>query len=469
VTPQSYATLGATAIADGIRQGDFTARDVALCALARIEALDRRYNAFTSVTAERALSAAGAIDALRARGGALPPLAGVPFAVKNLFDIAGVTTLAGAKIEAQRAPAAADATLVARLAASGGVLVGALNMEEYAYGFVSENAHYGAVRNPHDVSRVAGGSSGGSGAALAAGLVPLTLGTDTNGSIRVPAALCGVFGLKPTYGRLSRSGVFPLAASFDHAGPLARSVADLAIAYDAMQGPDAADIACAQRDPQPVAAMLDNDIGGLRIAVADGYFQDHASEDARDALRDAAEALGVKRTVTLAEIGRVRAAGYLITASEAGELHLRNLRSRANDFDPASRDRLLAATMVPAAWYLTAQRFRAWFREQVREVLRSVDVILAPATPVAATPIGATAFELNGHPYPPRTHLGMLTYPFSFLGLPVVAAPVAHRGNLPLGIQVIAAPWREDHALQVARALEQRGVARADVAAAALR
>ncbi len=469
MSPRDYATLGATAIADGVRRGDFTARDVTECALSRIEALDARYNAFTTVTAARALSASAAIDALRARGGVLPPLAGVPFAAKNLFDIEGVTTLAGAKIEALRAPAAVDATLVARLATAGCVLVGALNMEEYAYGFVTENAHYGAVRNPHDVSRVAGGSSGGSGAALAAGLVPLTLGTDTNGSIRVPAALCGVFGLKPTYGRLSRSGVFPLAASFDHAGPLARSAADLSAAYDAMQGPDASDIACAQRDSQPVSATLADGIGGLRIAVADGYFHDHASDDARATLRNAADALGATRTVTLAEIGRVRAAGYLITASEAGELHLSNLRARANDFDPASRDRLLAATMVPAAWYLTAQRFRAWFREQVREVLQSVDVILAPATPVAATPIGATAFELNGHEYPPRTHLGMLTYPFSFLGLPVVAVPVARRGKLPLGIQVIAAPWREDHALRVARALEQRGVARSEVAAGAMR
>ena len=168
------------------------------------------------------------------------PLAGVPFAVKNLFDIAGLPTLAGSKINRDRPPAAADATLVARLEAAGAVLVGALNMGEYAYDFTGENCHDGPSRNPHDTARMTGGSSGGSGAAVAGGLVPLALGSDTNGSIRVPSSFCGVFGLKPTYGRLSRAGSFPFVASLDHLGPLARTAGDLALAYDAMQGPDPA-------------------------------------------------------------------------------------------------------------------------------------------------------------------------------------------------------------------------------------
>jgi AtzE family amidohydrolase len=467
-----FAALGAADIAARVRTGDASAREVAECALARIDAIGARYNAFTLVTRERALAEADAIDRMRAQRRTLPPLAGVPYAVKNLFDVEGVTTLAGARIEASRPPATSDAALVARLRDAGAVLVGALNMEEYAYGFVTENAHYGPVRNPHDVTRVAGGSSGGSAAALAAGLVPLTLGSDTSGSIRVPAALCGVFGLKATYGRLSRQGAYLFAASFDHVGPMARSVTDLALAYDAMQGPDARDIACAQRAAEPVSATLEGDAGdlrgdgSLRIAVADGYFRDNAGDDACAALDIAARALGVTRSVTLPEIDRVRAAGYIITASEGAQLHLDDLRTRANDFDPATRDRFLAGTMVPAAWVLEAQRFRAWFRARMHEVFAGVDVILAPATPVAATPIGAASFDVRGQSMPPRTHLGLMTHAFSFIGLPVVAVPVANApGGLPLGVQVIAAPWREDHAMRIARLLEKSSIAKSRIAA----
>ncbi|HEY5365568.1 MAG TPA: AtzE family amidohydrolase [Casimicrobiaceae bacterium] len=468
MNPQAFATLDAAAITGCVRDGSASAREVAQCALARVDMLNARYNAFTAITRERALSDADAIDALRARGARLPPLAGVPFAVKNLFDVAGLTTLAGAAIEATRPAAAADATVVARLHAAGAVLVGALNMEEYAYGFVSENAHYGAVRNPHDVTCVAGGSSGGSAAALAAGMLPLTLGSDTSGSIRVPAALCGVYGLKPTYGRLPRSGAYPFAGSLDHVGPLARSVTDLATAYDAMQGPDARDAACAQRAVEPAAPALDDGLGALRIAVADGYFADNAGDAALGALAVAASALGVIRRVSLPAIDEVRAAGIIITASEGAELHLADLRARAGDFDPATRDRFLAGALVAVAWYLRAQRFRAWFRTQMHDVFGGVDVILAPATPVPATPLGATTFELRGRHHPPRTHLGLLAHAFSFAGVPVVAVPIGGTA-MPLGVQVIAAPWREDHALRVARTLERAGVASAHVAAGALR
>ncbi|MCX7595872.1 MAG: amidase family protein, partial [Fischerella sp.] len=214
----------AVSIATAVCQAKISAVEVTQAALQRIAARDRELNCFTTVTAETALADAKRIDKEIAEGKNSGLLAGVPFAVKNLFDIAGITTLAGAKINAENPPARRDATAVARLKQAGGILVGALNMDEYAYGFVTENFHYGVTRNPHDFKRVAGGSSGGSAAAVAAGLVPLTLGSDTNGSIRVPAALCGVLGFKPTYGRLSRAGVALFSSSFDHIGPFARSV-----------------------------------------------------------------------------------------------------------------------------------------------------------------------------------------------------------------------------------------------------
>jgi len=238
----------------GIAAGRTSALNVVEATLTRIRARDPELNSFTAVTERRALAHARALDEARAHGKSLPPLAGVPFAVKNLFDIAGLPTLAGSKINREAAPARRDAALIARLEAAGAVLVGALNMGEYAYDFTGENAHDGPSRNPHDLDRMTGGSSGGSAAAVAGGLVPIALASDTNGSIRVPASLCGLFGLKPTYGRLSCAGTFPFVTSLDHVGPLARSVRDLALAYDAMQGHDAADPVSARRAVEPVPA-----------------------------------------------------------------------------------------------------------------------------------------------------------------------------------------------------------------------
>ncbi len=228
----------AVSIAAAVREGRVRAVEVTEAALGKIAARNQELNCFTAVMADTALADAVRIDREIAAGNNPGVLAGVPFAVKNLFDIAGLITLAGSKINAENPPATQDATAVARLKQAGGVLVGALNMDEYAYGFVTENFHYGATRNPHDLQRVAGGSSGGSAASVAAGLVPLTLGSDTNGSIRVPAALCGVLGLKPTYGRLSRAGVALFSSSFDHIGAFARSVRDIATIFDVLQGED---------------------------------------------------------------------------------------------------------------------------------------------------------------------------------------------------------------------------------------
>ncbi len=279
--------MSATAaeIAGGVRAGRLRAVAVAEAAIARIAALDPGLGAFTDVTRERALAEAAAVDAKVAAGHDPGPLAGVPYAVKNLFDIKGLATRAGSKINRDDPPAARDAVLIERLQAAGAVLVGGLNMGEYAYDFTGENAHDGPSRNPHDPSRMSGGSSGGSGTAVAAGMVPLALGSDTNGSIRVPSSFCGLFGLKPTYGRLPRTGSFPFVDSLDHLGPFARSVRDLALAYDAMQGPDAGDAACSAERIEPVMPAL----GARRSAacasrVAGGYFRERGEAQAYQAV-----------------------------------------------------------------------------------------------------------------------------------------------------------------------------------------
>jgi len=459
------ADAGVTAIAAAVRGGSVSATEVTSAALARIEAIDPRLNCFTSVTAERALAEAASVDAARAAGRDPGGLAGVPYAVKNLFDIAGLPTLAGSKINAERAAATHDALLIQRLKSAGAVLLGALNMDEYAYGFTTENTHYGPTRNPHALDRIAGGSSGGSAAAVAGGLVPFTLGSDTNGSIRVPSSLCGVFGLKPTFGRLPRTGTFPFVASLDHLGLFTRSVRDLAAAYDAMQGADYGDAACASRSAEPCGTQLDRGSAGLRVAIAEDYFELRASEEALEAVYLAACALNATQRVVLPETARARAAAYIITASEGANLHLENLRQRAQDFEPLSRDRFLAGALVPATWYLQAQRFRYWYAKRVAELFKDVDAIIAPATPVSATAIGAETVTIAGATMPVRPNMGIFTQPISFIGLPVAAVPVYRAGRMPIGVQVIAAPWREDICLRIAAALEAAGIAQSPIAA----
>jgi 1-carboxybiuret hydrolase len=452
--------LSAAEIAQAVASRKMSALEATEAALTRIAKYDSVLNSFTDVTADRARATAHAVDAAIAAGKSVGPLAGVPFAVKNLFDIKGLATRAGSKINRDLPPSPRDATLIERLEAAGAVLVGALNMGEYAYDFTGENVHDGPSRNPHDPTRMTGGSSGGSGSAVGGALVPLALGSDTNGSIRVPSSFCGIFGLKPTYGRLSRARSYPFVGSFDHLGPFARNVADLALAYDAMQGPDADDAACSTRPLEPVTAQLAQGIGGLRVAVAGGYFQNNVFPEAQEAVARVAKALSATTTVELPEAARARAAAYIITTTEGSSLHLDRLRKRPNDFDPAVRDRFIAGAMIPAVYVDKAQKFRRWYRAKVLEIFKSVDVILAPATPCVAPKLGQVNFVLDGVELPVRANIGIHTQPISFIGLPVVAVPVPLE-PMPIGVQIIAAPWREDIALRAAHALEQMGVAAA--------
>jgi amidase/aspartyl-tRNA(Asn)/glutamyl-tRNA(Gln) amidotransferase subunit A len=468
MTARQLLLRDAAEIAAAVREGQVSVTSLTHASLERISDTEPRVNAFTDVTVQRALGAAAALDARLAVGDTTAralPLLGVPFAVKNLFDVAGLTTLAGSKVERGRPAAVSDGPLVKRMAAAGAVLVGALNMDEYAYGFTTENTHEGPTHNPHDLTRVAGGSSGGSAAAVAAGQVPVTLGSDTNGSIRVPSSLCGVFGLKPTYGRLPRNGSYPFVASLDHLGPFARSARDLALSFDVLQGFDAHDAACVDRPVEPTANLLDLGAQGLRIATLGGYFDAHADADARAAVARVASALGTTRSVELPEVARARAAAFLISNAEGGALHLPDLRTRADDFEPLSRDRFLAGALLPAAWVAQAQRVRRWFALRAAELFRDVDVLIAPATPCVAPTIGTEWIEINGQRLPARPSLGLLTQPISCIGLPVCAVPVwGCHASLPIGVQVIAAPWREDLVLRVAQELQRLGVATAPVA-----
>ena len=449
--------MGAGATARAVRAGALSARAHVEALLNRIEVCNPALNAYTAILAERARAEAARIDTLVAAGIDPGPLAGVPFGVKANYDVAGQVTLAGAIVNRVRPPAHADAVLTQRLTRAGAVMVGVHNMDELAYGFTTENAHFGATRNPLDPLRSAGGSSGGSAAAVAAGLCDVALGTDTNGSIRVPASFCGLFGLKPTFGRLPRTGTFPFVHDLDHIGHFARSVEDLAMTYDVMQGYDAADLACADRPADPCLGSLDAPPRG-DAALLGGWFHNLADEPGRAAAARVAQALDAPHTVVLAGAAQARAAAFVLTSAAGGNLHREALRHRADQFDPATRDRLLAGLLLPADLALQAQRVRARFHQEIMQALRQYTLLIAPATPCSAPLLGQPTIRVAGEDLPTRPNIGLLTQPISFVGLPVVTVPLRN-GAMPIGVQLIAPPWREDIALAAAHRLEREGIA----------
>ncbi len=460
----AFATRTAADIADDVRAGRIRAAAVVGDALDRVGRLDGAINACTATFADEAMATATAIDAAVAAGTDPGPLAGVPVVVKNLFDIAGKVTLAGARMRRDAAPAVADATVVRRLRDAGAIVIAATNMDEFAYGFTTENEHFGVTRNPRDTDRLAGGSSGGSAAAVAAGMAHIGLGSDTNGSIRIPAAFSGVFGLKPTFGRLSRAGTIPFVASLDHVGPMARCVADLALAFDVMQGPDARDPVCTRRAADPVRPFLSQD-AGLRVGVLGGWFREDADPAVLAAVDAAADLLGARQTpVELAEARIARFAAFAITAAEGANLHRRALRDRPGEFDVATRDRLLAGALLPAGLVIQAQRFRRRFAERCRAAFRNHDVLIAPATPCTALVRNQQTLMIGGREMSARAHIGIYTQPLSYVGLPVLVVPVTLGDAFPVGIQLVAAPWAERALFRVAARLEAAGLAGADVA-----
>ncbi|MEJ2407926.1 MAG: AtzE family amidohydrolase [Novosphingobium sp.] len=424
-------------IARAVRGGECSAMQVLEECLAAIRAHAAPLVAVTRLLEDRAREDAGRVDAMIANGIDPGPLAGVPYGVKDLFDVAGFPTTAGSTIYADAPPAATDAEAAARLRDAGGVLVATLNMDEFAYGFATINAAHGTTRNPHEPSRLAGGSSGGSAAMVAAGLLPLSLGSDTNGSIRVPASLTGIYGLKPTHADLPLAGVFPFAESFDDAGPFTASVADMRLVWEVLSGKSAVSSG-----------------GALRVARLGGRFRENADPDQLAAIDAMAPGAPL---IELPDIARARSAAFLITAFEGGHLHREALAKQALAFDPATRDRLIAGALLPRTLYEEAQAFRAEYRARIEVLVADFDVLLAPATPCVAPPVDDPRITIDGKLVPARADLGIHTQPISFTGLPSLAVPLYRPDALPLGLQLIGRPHGEAELFRYAAGLEQQG------------
>ena len=453
-----FCTLDVAELAQLIETREAGPVEITRAFLDRIDAHNAVLNAFVTLDHEHAIVAAQAaqrdIDAGNYRG----PLHGIPIAHKDLYATAGLRTTGGSRVLENNVPRA-DATTVARLRDAGTVLLGKTNTHEFAYGPTNAVSMFGPVRNPWDTGRISGGSSGGTGAAVAAGLVPIATGSDTGGSIRIPAACCGITGLKPTYGRVSRAGILPLCWSMDHAGPLARSAYDAALMLDAIAGPDPADAASSTLPAGSYAAELGSDVTGLRIGVPRRYFYDRAQAavvacvDAALAILEDAGATLVPVEIPHAEFAP--AAAMAIYLAEATAYHDDTLNERAGLYDEQVRTFLELGDQILAKDYLHAQRFRTLLGGEVNTAFEQVDVLAMPATPITATPFDTETVPVNGTDDSVFGALLRNTEPFNLTGLPAVVAPCGFDGEgLPVSVQFVGPAFAESRVLSTAHAYQ---------------
>ena len=429
--------------------------------LDRIGKLDGALRSFITVTGDQALEAARAAEQAVMAGGPLGPLHGVPIALKDLYCTKGVRTTGGSKILGDWIPEE-DATVVTRLAAAGAINLGKLNMHEFAYGPEGLNVHYGTPRNPWDgaTHRICGGSSSGSGAAVAAGLCAGALGSDTGGSIRIPSSLCGLSGLKPTYGRVSRAGALPLSWSLDHVGPMCRSAADCALVLGAMAGYDPRDPTSSVLPVPDYAAALTGEVKGLRIGVLRRFFLESADEEVARAVEAAVAALqGLGATAAEAALplmAHAAGASTAVLAPEAYAYHERWLQTRPQDYGPDVRERLRVGAFITGADYVQGARVRGLIRDEVDQVLAGLDVLICPSTPIAATAVDQGEVTIRGERQSVRQSLIRYTRPFNLSGHPAVSVPCGLTASgLPIGLQIVGRPFDEATVLRVADAYQR--------------
>ena len=425
-------------LARELRAGELSPREAVQSYLDRIEQNDGELNAYITVRAEEALAEADALEAAAERG----PLWGVPVAIKDVIDVAGTRTTAASKILSDNV-ATRDATAVERLRRAGAVVLGKLNTHEFAFGAMTTSPHFGPAHNPWSLDRICGGSSGGSGAAAAADLAAGTLGTDTAGSIRIPACLCGVTGLRPSSGLVPNRGVVPVSWTFDTVGPIARSAEDCALLLDAIAG---------------TGVVVDGGVEGLRIGVAEALL-DRAEPRVAEAIRAGVATLAALGATAepvevpmLAESSTIK---QLQMLPEATNVHLEWMRTRLGDYGADVRARLLAGLFLPATAYVTGMRARRVYCDGVSRLFERFDVLAAPAMPVVAPRIGEHDVELGGERVAYRLALMPFNSPWSLAGLPVLSVPCGFVDGLPVGLALVGRRQAEESVLRAGHAFQR--------------
>ncbi len=458
MAPDALTRLSLAEAAEQIRRRALSPVELTRAYLDRIHRLDGSLHCYLTVLQTEATAAAEAAEREIGQGRYRGPLHGIPVALKDLVMTRGIRTTCGSRILREWVPEA-DATVAARLAQAGAILLGKLNMHEFAYGPTGVNPHYGTAANPWKRGHMPGGSSSGSGAAVAADLCAGALGTDTGGSVRIPASLCGIVGLKPTYGRVSRAGVIPLAWSLDHVGPMTRTVMDAGLLLQVLAGRDPRDPSTVDRPVPDYIREMERDARGIRLGIVRDLFFERLDPEVRSAVEGAAhalEALGVSlEEIRLPRIQHAGAASFAIIASEATAYHERYLKTRAAEYGPDVRARLGTGQFVLATQYLKAQRARRVIQAEVEAVLHRVDALLTPTTPLPAPRVEEETVTLEGVRQDVRGWLTRCTRPFNVTGHPALSVPCGlTTAGLPIGLQLIGRLFDEGTLLRLGRAYE---------------
>jgi aspartyl-tRNA(Asn)/glutamyl-tRNA(Gln) amidotransferase subunit A len=452
------ARLGVSQLDEAYASGRVSPTEVVRHTLRRIESLDPVLNSYISVTAEHAMQQARRAEAEIRAGRRIGPLHGVPYAAKDLLDTRGVRTTVGSRMLADNLPAR-DAAVVEKLSAAGAILLGKTGLHEWAYGITSSNPHFGPVCNPWNPQRIPGGSSGGSAAALAAGLCSFSLGLDTGGSIRIPAALCGIAGLKPTFGRISRRGAFPLGHTLDTLGPFGLTVRDTALVYKAITGPDKTDPSTVDRSADLPAFGTEPSLGGVVIGLPRALYYERLAPDVDNAIE---AALGVLtnlgaelREVSVPDVALANSLHRLILLAEASSVHRQRLEERREDFGDDVRALLDQGQLVLATDYLDAQRQRRRFCRGFARTLETVDALVLPAVPIPTARIGELEVDVNGTRENVRLATTRNIRALNLTGLPVLSVPCGFHGDgLPIGLQIVGKAFDERQILQIGHAYE---------------
>ncbi|MCY0886915.1 MAG: amidase [Alicyclobacillaceae bacterium] len=437
-----------------LQQQHISAEELCTQCLAQITAGNPSLHAFIHVH-EDVVKEARAIDEQRARNETLPPLAGIPIAIKDLFDTSHLPTSYGGRAHGH-APARADATAVLRLRQAGALIIGKTNLHEYAFGTTSENPHFGTVKNPYGRGKIAGGSSGGSAVAVATGMAPAALGTDTGGSIRIPAALCGVVGFKPTYGSIDVTGVFPLAPSLDHVGPLTRTVDDAAWLFSLLTAPStSAMLRMSAADHPYIPIPL---TGPIRVGIPKNHFFEKCHQGVNDTVQAALRVLASQWLcpidVSVPHMDVLPEWQRILITTEAYSVHAETLATSRALYGSDVSERLESALDIRAPQLLEAQRGQAMIREEMNRLFDQIDVLVTPTVPMTATDTGQSKAFLGALEVPVRSHLNRYTNPFNFSGLPAISIPCGWNAGLPVGLQVIGAAHSERKLLSIAKLFE---------------